>query len=129
MDKAGKKTRDIKFYSGKNGSMVTVHSKEARAFAKYLEAMEHVRSYEVGKPIDPMRLQMISKVDIRGEYFEQQWETDFYVLFDDGTAAVREIAAEDFPSKRAEVERLELSRRYWSSMGVTDWKIVLMGGK
>ena len=129
MDKSGRKTRDIKFYSKKNEAMVIVHSKEARAYTKYLEDMEHVSSYVAGKPIDPVRLQMVSKLDIRGDYFKQQWESDFYVLFDDGTVAVRELASAEALSKRAEIEKLELSRRYWSIVGVTNWKIVWLGGK
>ena len=129
MDKSGRKTRDIKFYSKKNEAMVIVHSKEARAYTKYLEDMEHVSSYVAGKAIDPVRLQMLSKLDIRGDYFKQNWESDFYVLFDDGTVAVRELATADALSKRAEIEKLELSRRYWSSVGVTNWKIIWMGGK
>ena len=129
MDKSGRKTRDIKFYSKKNEAMVIVHSKEARAYTKYLEDMEHVSSYVAGKAIDPVRLQMISKLDIRGDYFKQDWESDFYVLFDDGTVAVRELTTTEAFSKRAEIEKLELSRRYWSSAGVTDWKIIWMGGK
>lgn len=128
MDKSGRKTRDIKFYSKKNEVMVIVHSKEARAYTKYLEDMEHVCSYVAGKAIDPVRLQMVSKVDIRGDYFKQSWESDFYVLFDDGTVAVRELSTADALTKRAEIEKLELSRRYWNSVGVTDWKIVWMGG-
>ena len=129
MDKSGRKTRDIKFYSKKNEAMVIVHSKEARAYTKYLEDMEHVSSYVAGKAIDPVRLQMISKLDIRGDYFKQSWESDFYVLFDDGTVAVRELTTAAAFSKRAEIEKLELSRRYWNSVGVTDWKIIWMGGK
>ena len=129
MDKSGRKTRDIKFYSKKNEAMVIVHSKEARAYTKYLEDMEHVSSYVAGKAIDPVRLQMISKLDIRGDYFKQNWESDFYVLFDDGTVAGRELTTAETFSKRAEIEKLELSRRYWSSVGVTDWKIIWMGGK
>ena len=129
MDKSGRKTRDIKFYSKKNEAMVIVHSKEARAYTKYLEDMEHVSSYVAGKAIDPVRLPMISKLDIRGDYFKQDWESDFYVLFDDGTVAVRELTTAEALSKRAEIEKLELSRRYWSSVGVTNWKIIWMGGK
>lgn len=129
MDKSGRKTRDIKFYSKKNEAMVIVHSKEARAYTKYLEDMEHVSSYVAGKAIDPVRLQMVSKVDIRGDYFKQSWESDFYVLFDEGTVAVRELTTAEALSKRAEIEKLELSRRYWNSVGVTNWKIIWMGGK
>lgn len=129
MEKAGKKTRDIKFYSKKNHALVVVHSKEARAYTKYLESMEQVSSYVAGKAIDRIQLQMVSKVDIRGDYFKQQWESDFYIIFDDGTIAVRELAVKDTFTKRADVEKLELSRRYWNSIGVADWKIVWIGGK
>ena len=129
MDKLGSKTRDIKFYSKKNQSMVVVHSKEARAYTKYLESMEQVATYVAGKPLDAERLKLVSKVDIRGEYFETQWQTDFYVIFADGTVAIRELATAGDLTKRAEAEKLELSRRYWLGAGVTNWKIVWMGGK
>lgn len=129
VEKAGKKTRDIKFYSQKNNELVVVHSKEARAYTKYLESMENVISYVAGKIIDLTRLQMVSKVDIRGDYFKQQWESDFYIVFDDGTIAVRELAGKDTLEKRADIEKLELSRRYWNNVGVTDWKIVWMEEK
>ena len=36
------------------------------------------------------------------------------------------ISASDL-TKRAEVEKLELSRRYWAALGVHDWKIVIAG--
>lgn len=29
--------------------------------------------------------------------------------------------------ERPEVEKLELSRRYWAALGVSDWKIVIAG--
>lgn len=32
MDRAGKRARDIKFHSKKNGKLVLVHSEEARAY-------------------------------------------------------------------------------------------------
>lgn len=128
MEKSGKKARDIKFHSKKNDALIIVHSKEARAYTKYLEDMEQVVSYTAGKRIDEVRLQMISKVDIRGDYFKQQWESDFYILFDNGRIAVRELASMDALTKRADVEKLELSRRYWNSVGVQDWKIIWMGG-
>ena len=129
MEKLGSKTRDIKFYSEKNQTMVMVHSKEARAYTKYLESMEQVASYVAGKPLDAERLKLVSKVDIRGEYFETQWQTDFYLIFTDGTVGIRELATAGDLTKRAEVEKLELSRRYWLGAGVTNWKIVWMGGK
>ncbi len=32
MDRAGKRVRDIKFFSNKNGALTLVHSEEARAY-------------------------------------------------------------------------------------------------
>ena len=128
MNKSGQKTRDIKFYSKKNDAMIIVHSREARAYTKHLEDWADVRSYVAGKPIDSTRLQLISTVDIRGDYFKQCWESDFYLLLTDGTVAVRELITTSDLTKRAEVEKLELSRRYWRSVGVTNWKIICVGG-
>ena len=39
MERAGKKTRDIQFFSEKNGGMVCLHSPTARDYAKYLEKL------------------------------------------------------------------------------------------
>ncbi len=128
MDRAGKRVRDIKFYSNKNGALTLVHSEEARAYTKYLEERPEVASYEACKALDLNRLNGLQKTDIRGEYFTQQWTSDFYISFTDGTAAVREIVRADALTKRAEIEKLELSRRYWASLGVANWKIVIAGG-
>lgn len=47
--------------------------------------------------------------------------------FADGSIGIREIVTEAMLSKRANVEKLEFSRRYWSSSeSVKDWKIVIM---
>ncbi len=128
MDRAGKRVRDIKFYSNKNGALTLVHSEEARAYTKYLEERPEVASYEACKALDLNRLNGLQKTDIRGEYFTQQWTSDFYISFADGTAAVREIVRADALTKRAEIEKLELSRRYWAALGVANWKIVIAGG-
>ncbi len=101
---------------------------QARAYTKYLEERPEVASYEACKALELNRLNGLQKTDIRGEYFTQQWTSDFYISFTDGTAAVREIVRADALTKRAEVEKLELSRRYWASLGVANWKIVIAGG-
>lgn len=124
MEKPGKKTRDVKFFSEKNQSMMLVHSEEARAYSKYLESREEVDTYEVRKPLDVGRLKTVARTDIRGDYFEQEWTTDFYIKHCDGTIAVREVIRSSDLEKRADVEKLELSRRYWVLLGVTDWKVV-----
>ena len=127
MDRAGKKVRDISYHSPKNGGMVVVHSEAARAYSKYLEERPEVTSYEACKPLDGTRLNGIQKTDIRGDYFQGQWASDFFIHFADGTTGVRELASASDLTRRAEVEKLELSRRYWTALGVHDWKIVIVG--
>ena len=127
MDKPGKKVRDIRFYSEKNQKIMIVHSEGARAYSKYLEDREEVESYEVGKLLDEGRVKMVSRVDIRGEYISQEWTSDFVIKYQDGITGVREIIRPSDLEKRAEVEKLELSRRYWALMGVLDWKVVVLG--
>lgn len=129
MDRAGKRARDIKFHSKKNGKLVLVHSEEARAYTKYLEERPEVASYEAGRPLDAERLNVIQKTDIRGEYFTQPWASDFYIRFTDGTVGIREIVKAGALTKRAEVEKLELSRRYWAARGIANWKIVIVEGE
>lgn len=124
MEKSGKKTRDIRFYSEKNKALITIHSREARDYAKLLEADERVASYSAGRKLDEGRLQMIPRLGIRGVYFEQTWETDFYILGKDGSVSVRELIRSASELKRADAEKLELSRRYWHHAGVSDWKVV-----
>ena len=127
MDRAGKKVRDISYHSGKNGGMAVVHSEAARAYSKYLEERPEVASYEACKPLDATRLNSVQKTDIRGEYFQGQWASDFFIRFADGTTGVRELVSAADLTKRSEVEKLELSRRYWAARGVSDWRIVIAG--
>ncbi len=126
-DKAGKKTRDVAYHSAKNGGMVVVHSEAARAYSKYLEERPEITAYEACKPLDINRLDALQKTDIRGEYFREQWSSDFYIRHADGTAAVRELVSAADLTRRAEVEKLELSRRYWAALGVNNWKVVITG--
>ena len=127
MDKLGKKRRDISFRSIKNQKVVCVHSREAREYARILESDDMVVSYEACQSLDRERYQFVSTVDIRKDYFDVEWATDFVLHFVDGSIGIREIVTEAMLSKRANVEKLEFSRRYWSaSESVKDWKIVLM---
>lgn len=127
MDRAGKKVGDISYHSPKTGGMVVVHSEAARAYSKYLEERPEVVSYEVCKPLDAARLNSVQKTDIRGEYFKGQWTSDFCIRFTDGTTGVRELVSASGLTRRSEVEKLELSRRYWAALGIADWKIVIAG--
>lgn len=126
MDKSKGKWRDITFRSSKNQSVVCVHSKEAREYAKILENDPKVETYEVNVPLDMEKYQYVNTIDIRKSYFEIAWATDFVLHYVDGNFGIREIIAETGLSKRAEIEKLEFSRRYWSSSKAVDWKIVII---
>lgn len=117
MEKAGQKTRDIRFFSEKNGRMVCVHIKEAREYTRWLECQSWVVSYECNVE----RYQYVNPIDIRKEYFSTQWGSDFLLHYADGRIAVREIVSPQDLDRRAVLERLEFSRRYWKSLDV-DWK-------
>ena len=52
MERLGERTRDIRFYSNKNGDIVCLHSKWARNYARWLEEQAWVQSYQVGCPLD-----------------------------------------------------------------------------
>lgn len=127
MERAGVRTRDIQFWSEKNQQMICVHSRKARDFAKWLEQQPWVSNYETCVLLQMEKLPHISPVDIRKEYLNTEWTTDFVIRTADGQIAVREFAdTQDF-SKKAPIEKLELSRRYWSVLDISDWKLVISG--
>lgn len=130
MDKVGKKYRDISFRSEKNQKVVCVHSREAREYARLLEQEPEVVSYETCHSLDRERYQFVNPIDIRKDYFDVEWATDFVLHFADGSIGIREVVTEAMLSKRANIEKLEFSRRYWStSESVKDWKIIIMTKK
>ena len=114
MDKSGGKRRDITFRSEKNGKVMCVHSREAREYARILESDDMVVSYEACQSLDKERYQFVSPIDIRKDYFDVEWATDFVLHFADGSIGIREVAIEAMLAKRANIEKLEFSRRYWS---------------
>lgn len=126
MDKIGKKCRDISFRSDKNAGVVCVHSKEAREYARILEQDQNVISYEACFTLDRVRYQFVNGLDIRKDYFSTEWATDFVLHYADGKIGIREMTTEASLSKRATIEKLEFSRRYWSASEAADWKIVIM---
>ena len=128
MEKAGLKTRDIRFFSQKNNAMVCVHSQLACDFARSLEEAEWVESYTAGYALDPVRLGALNRSHIRESYFETAWTSDFVLYRPDGRCAVREICRVEDMQKLAEIEKLELSRRYWSDLNISDWKVIVKTG-
>ena len=129
MERAGKKTRDIQFFSEKNGGMVCLHSPTARDYAKYLESQSWVVGYEAGVPLSEELYCHVSSVGIRGLYFQTSWESDFLLHFADGRRGIRELVREDALKKASTVERLEFSRRYWAATNIDEWKVVLLPGQ
>ena len=111
MERAGKKTRDIQFFSEKNGGMVCLHSPTARDYAKYLEEQPWVVSYEAGTPLSEICTCHISPVGIRNLYFKMSWESDFLLHFADGRRGIRELAREDSLQKASTADFSMYSER------------------
>ena len=112
MEKTKAKSRDIQFFSEKNQKQLCVHSKLAR--------------YEVCEKLEKGQYSKINPVGIRKEYFTTDWSTDFILYYKDGRYGIREIVNEVFLKRRALIEKLEFSRRYWSTTSAIDWKIVIV---
>ena len=66
MRKSGVKTRDIRFFSEKNDTMLCVHTSLERDYAKWLEDQPWVERYETGVLLDASQMDHVSRVDIRG---------------------------------------------------------------
>ena len=126
MNKAKAKYRDIHFRSEKNNKVMCVHSAAERAYAKELEEDSLVLSYETGAALDPERYIYVNPLDIRKDYFKVEWASDFVVHFENGTVGIRELVQVEGLTKRAEMEKLEFSRRYWSLENAASWKVVVM---
>lgn len=129
MEKAREKTRDIKFYSEKNHAMICVHTAEARDYAKYLETQDGIESYETNYPLELERFSRVSPVGIRSEYLKMEWTSDFFLRDTAGRRSIHEIATPGMLEKRSVIERLELSRRYWSALDIQEWRIILCGAR
>lgn len=127
MERTGERTRDIRFYSPKNNDIVCLHSKWARNYARWLEEQLWVQSYEAGCPLDADIMRRISRAGIRTDYLQAGWATDFVIRCADGHKGVRELILREQLKKKAYVERLELSRRYWAVTD-TEWMVAIMDG-
>ena len=127
MERSDVRTRDIRFYSPKNNEIVCLHSKWARNYAKWLEEQPWVQSYETNCPLDADIMGRISHAGIRTDYLKTGWATDFVLRYADGRKGVRELVLKEQLRKKAYVERLELSRRYWTATD-TEWMVVIVDG-
>ena len=126
MEKTGQKTRDIQFFSKKNGKMLCLHSRFARDYAKYLERQAWVEGYKTGQPLEPELYAHVNSLGIRGAYFQVSWVSDFLIYFADGRKGIRELVSADDLRRKNIIEKLEFSRRYWAATDVDEWKIVLI---
>jgi len=125
LERTGERTRDIRFFSAKNNDIVCLHSKWARDYAKWLETQPWVQNYEAGCPLDADIMGRISRAGIRTDYMQAGWATDFVICCADGHKGVRELILRQQLKKKAYVERLELSRRYWTATD-TEWMVVIV---
>lgn len=128
MENSEMKGRTIKLKSIKNNDVIMVRSKEAKNYALYLENEPQVISYHSMVKWDQELYSMIEPVYIRKAYFDKIWESDFVLYKENGEKAVREIIKEKDLDKLANIEKLELSRRYWKINQVTDWKVIVFKG-
>ena len=127
MERAGERTRNIRFYSQKNNEIVCLHSKWARDYARWLETQPWASSYEASFPLDADIMGRVSRAGIRADYLQTEWTTDFVLRYADGRKGVRELIQRQQLKKKAYVERLELSRRYWTTTD-TEWMVVIVDG-
>jgi len=54
------------------------------------------------------------------------WSSDFLLVNQNDEVAIRELITKADLRKKAEMEKLEISRRYWNVAHVADWGIVLI---
>lgn len=125
MNKKKTACRETTFLSKKNGTIITVRSPEAKRVALLLENDVDVEGYETDVLLEG-DLSEISPVGIRSSYMKIDWVSDFLVRKKTGETEVLEVVLPENLEKLAHIERLELSRRYWTSRGVNSWKIVLV---
>ena len=127
MERVKTNRRDIQFFSKKNDKLFIVHDERAKFYAERLEQDTQVTSFQPCEQLDAEDMIKVNPLDIRSDYLSRdtQWESNFLIYFLDGTRGVREIVDAGALKKRAIVEQLELSRRYWAAHGISNWKIVI----
>ena len=125
MEKLTAKTRDIKFFSKKNGGMVTVHSIWAKKYAEMLEDDDWIKFYRTNVALENWGGK-ISTIGLRTAYLQTDWSSDFMLVMQDDSVAIQELATAADLKKKAEIEKLEISRRYWKVAHVNDWGVVMV---
>lgn len=120
------KLHEYRIFSQKCLKMIITYSTWARDYAKWLEHEPCVDTYEANIPLNMQRFKYIPAIGIRSEYFDYTWMTDFKITTTDGRVLIRELATKSQLQRRMFVERLEFSRRYWKTLDISEWKIVIL---
>lgn len=124
MNKNPSSILDIRFSSPKTVDMVVVHLREGIDYAKRLDVNDNVLSYETDVPLNSWQ-DKTNPVGIRKAYLQMGWKSDFLLKLADGTTVIRELVKKADLVKKAVVEQLEISRRYWTSANV-GWAVVVV---
>lgn len=124
MKRKNANTREVSFFSEKCGEVIVTFGVAARALAERLERDPQVLKYQskVLVHIDPSTT---STFGIRNAYAKEDWFSDFSIETLEGEICIIEAISADDLHKKSEVEKIELSRRYWMSKGIS-WRLCII---
>lgn len=124
MQKKKMRQRETTFMSNKCGDIITVIGESAHKFAKTLEADTRVYSYKTSVPVK-ITLTDFQTIGIRPSYLKEEWLSDFQIEMADGRVVIVEVTTKELLTKKAEIEKLELSRRFWLTKGFA-WMMAIV---
>ncbi len=124
MKRKNANTREVTFFSEKCGEVISTFGTAARALAERLERDGQVLKYQskVLVHIDPSTTPTLG---IRNAYIKEDWFSDFSVETVEGEIYIIEAIFSDDLRKKSEVEKVELSRRYWMAKGIS-WRLCII---
>lgn len=125
MERIEAKVRDISFRSEKNGNVVTVHGSFARKVANIFESDETVLRYQTNVTLEYVE-GCIDSTGIRASFLDNRWQSDFMVERIDGSIEVYEVVSKALLDKRAVIEKIEFSRRFWDSQHINKWMLYIV---
>ena len=104
------KGKCVKCQYSKCKELCKTYDKVQTAYAAMLQADKNIVEFKCNLPIE----------DTGDEIFT----TDFLCVTKDNNIFVRECVLRERISRPKTVERLDMSRAYWSEQGILDWGIV-----
>ena len=90
---------------------------------RLLENDDRVEHYDTDVPLEKVA-EKIDATGLRDAYLTIGWKTDFMIYLIDERIVIVEVETRENLEKKASIEQLEISRRYWKGQ-VDDWKIVM----